>query len=168
MYSVGIKSLFAVLLLSYGLLIGVYAADDNMLNQSNKVFDLAEKDYSQFFSPSGVETFELDDYWVRYYSTTDTYIGTLGDKVYVYGKIFNGLLYVGNISDFIVLGSCTDNFPKPACDSIKGSGARIHFVSGQSCSSAFPEYEYDPKPSEGSEQVCGLGFIDCGACGVDY
>jgi len=81
MYSVYIKSLFAFLLLSYGFLNSSYAADNSKLNQSNKVFDLAEKDYPKFFSPSGMETFELDDYWVRYYSITDTYIGTLGDEV---------------------------------------------------------------------------------------
>ncbi len=168
MYSVCKKSLFAFLFLSYALLSGAYAADDSKLSQSNKVFDLAEAEYPEYFSPSGMETFELDDYWVRYYSITDIYIGTLADEVYVYGTVFNGLLYVGNISDFVTLGKCTDNFPKPACDGNNnvGAGARFRFASGQSCSNAFPEYEYDPSLSEGTEGVCG--FIECGACAGDW
>jgi len=49
-----------------------------------------------------------------------------------------------------------------------GSGVNAHFISGGSCNSSFPEYEYDPSLSEGSDQVCGLGFIECGACAADY
>ena len=86
-----------MLLLSFGLLNAAYAADDSKLNKSNKLFDFAEENFPQFFSPSGRETFELDDYWVRYFSKTETYIGTLGEDVYVYGDVFNGLLILQGI-----------------------------------------------------------------------
>lgn len=84
------------------------ATDDN-LNKSNILFDFAEKNYPQFFSPSGMETFKIQGYLARYYSNSDTYIGTLGEDVYVYGNVFNGLLYVGKIGDFIQESSASDN-----------------------------------------------------------
>jgi len=82
--------------------------DDN-LNKSNTLFDFAEKNYPQFFSPSGVDTFKTQGYWARYYTNTNTYIGTLGKDVYVYGDVFNGLLYVGKIGDFIQDSNVSDN-----------------------------------------------------------
>ncbi|NOQ15173.1 MAG: hypothetical protein GQ583_11945 [Methyloprofundus sp.] len=164
------KKSLSILLLSFGLLSNAYAADDSKLNKSNKLFDFAEESFPEYFSPSGRETFELDDYWVRYFSKTDTYIGTLGDDVYVYGDVFNGLLHVGKISDFITLGTCVDNFPKPACDGNnevgKQTGISFQFESGTSCSSSFPEYEYDPVISEEFKGACG--FIECGSCATDW
>ncbi len=75
------------------------------LEVSNVFFDFAEENYPQYFSPAGSETFEIDyqsnHYLARYYKETDTYVGTLGEDVYVYGDIFNGLLHVGKISDYI-------------------------------------------------------------------
>ena len=142
------------------------------LDKSNQLFDFAEKNYPQYFSPSGMETFVIQGYLARYYSKTDTYVGTLGEDVYVYGNVFNGLLYVGKINDFIkdILGWCIDNIPKGMCDNanVMGDlpgGISLHFESGSSCSSAFPEYEYEPN-EEGSEYLCG--FLECGACAGDY
>ena len=67
------------------------------LSVSNELFDLAEIIYPQYFSPYGKETFQIDNYLARYYENTDTYIGTLGEDVFVYGNIFDGLKKVGQI-----------------------------------------------------------------------
>jgi len=71
------------------------------ISDSEKLFNFAEQNYSQYFSPMGAKTSPLEDYLVRYYSETDTYLGTRDGDVYVYGTIFGGLLKVGKISDFI-------------------------------------------------------------------
>ncbi len=73
------------------------------LSDSNKLFDFAENIYPEFFSPSGSSTFDLEGYLVRYYSETNNYIGTKNGGVYVYGDIFNGLLNVGVIADYVEL-----------------------------------------------------------------
>lgn len=75
----------------------------NLLVNSNKLFDFAEKSYPEFFSPTGIKTIGLDNYLVRYYPDTGNYIGTQGEEIYAYGNIFNGLLRVGVISDFVAL-----------------------------------------------------------------
>lgn len=84
-------------------LIPAISAAENFLINSNKLFDFAETSYPEFFSPAGVETTTLDEYLVRYYPGTDTYIGTKDKEIYVYGNIFGGLLKVGEVSDFIEL-----------------------------------------------------------------
>ena len=71
------------------------------LGDSNKLFDWAELTYPQYFTPSGTQTITLEDYLVRYYESSDIYLGTLGENVYVYGDEFGGLLFVGIISDFV-------------------------------------------------------------------
>ena len=86
---------FLLLLLSF-----TSSSADNLSN-SNKLFDFAEENYPQFFNPLGSLTYELDEYLVRYYAKSNTYIGTKNNEVYVYGDIFNGLLHVGSISDYI-------------------------------------------------------------------
>jgi hypothetical protein len=52
------------------------------LSNSNKLFNFAEKTFPEFFSPSGVDTFEVDydsrHFIVRYYADSNTYIGTVG------------------------------------------------------------------------------------------
>ncbi|PTN09988.1 hypothetical protein [Nitrosomonas aestuarii] len=57
-------------------LIPSIAAAENFLINSNKLFNFAEESYPEFFSPAGVATTILDAYLVRYYPSTDTYIGT--------------------------------------------------------------------------------------------
>lgn len=78
-----------------------FTAHADNLSDSNTLFDWAENMYPQFFSPSGMETSELEGYLVRYYEDTDTYVGTSSEEVYVYGQDFNGLAKVGQICDFI-------------------------------------------------------------------
>lgn len=87
----------------FWVLIPSIAFAENLLVDSNKLFDFAEKSYPQFFYPAGIKTVALDGYLVRYYPNTDLYIGTKGYEVYAYGEAFNGLLKVGVISDFVPL-----------------------------------------------------------------
>ena len=81
---------------------------ENFLANSNKLFDFAEKTYPHFFNPAGMKTIALNEYLVRYYPNTGNYIGTKGEEVYVYGDVFNGLLRVGVISDYIELEANSD------------------------------------------------------------
>lgn len=94
------KNLIFIMLYGFSSLIFADNLDD-----SNLLFDFAEKNYPQYFSPSKAETFEIDylskHYIARYYNETDTYVGTSGEDVYVYGEVFNGLLHVGKISDYL-------------------------------------------------------------------
>lgn len=89
-------------------LISTLSAAENFLINSNKLFNFAEASFPKFFSPAGVETNTLDEYLVRYYPNTDTYIGTKGEEVYVYGNVFGGLLRAGIITDFIELEADVD------------------------------------------------------------
>lgn len=81
---------------------------ENLLVNSNKLFDFAEKSYPELFNPTGIQTVGLDNYLVRYYPDTGNYIGTQGDEVYVYGDVFNGLQRAGVISDFVALEPDSD------------------------------------------------------------
>ncbi len=97
---------FTILL--FLLLVPVVTFAENSLANSNKLFDLAEKSYPEFFSPAGRTTFSLNGYLVRYYPDTGNYIGTAGEDVYVYGDVFDGLLKAGVISDFVELEPDSD------------------------------------------------------------
>ena len=90
------------------IVIPAISSAENLLVNSNKLFNFAEVSYPAFFHPAGAVTVTLDDYLVRYYPDTDVYIGTRGEEVYVYGKIFNGLSSVGIIGDYIELEADSD------------------------------------------------------------
>lgn len=75
-------------------------ANDN-IEKSIKLFEWAEQNYPEYFPSASGKDVDVEGYIARYYSETDTYIGTQGEKVYVYGKIFGGLVHVGVISDYI-------------------------------------------------------------------
>lgn len=106
------------------------------LSDSNKLFNFAESLYPEFFSPAGASSFEFDDYLVRYYSETNNYIGTKKNgEVYVYGDIFNGLLNVGILSDYVELDTDGDEllselFNERASDvQVQGKGVVIVILS---------------------------------------
>lgn len=80
----------------------------NDYDDANKLFEFAEKDYPQFFHSFNTGTYRFEDYWLRYYSETENYIGTKNGEIYVYGDVFNGLLKVGKISDYIELTTETN------------------------------------------------------------
>jgi len=100
-----ILRLTALLLLA---LIPAISFAENLLINSNKLFDFAEESYPHFFSPAGIKTVGSDNYLVRYYPGTGNYIGTKGEEIYVYGDVFNGLLRAGEISDFVALEPDSD------------------------------------------------------------
>jgi hypothetical protein len=78
------------------------------LSDSNQLFDFAEQQYSQYFSPAGQTTQALQGYLVRFYPTTNTYLGTKDGAVFVHGEQFGvGIIQVGVITDFITPGSST-------------------------------------------------------------
>tara|TARA_R110002073_G_scaffold291712_2_gene456889 strand:+ start:107 stop:727 length:621 start_codon:yes stop_codon:yes gene_type:complete len=85
------------------LLISTTSFAEDFLINSNKLFNFAEKSFPELFSPAGVATSGLDNYLVRYYPDTNSYIGTSGEDVYVYGDVFNGLLRIGVLTDYIAL-----------------------------------------------------------------
>lgn len=95
-------------ILLFWLLIPSILFAENFLANSNKLFDFAEKTYPHFFNPAGMKTIALNEYLVRYYPNTGNYIGTKGEEVYVYGDVFNRLLRVGIISDYIELEANSD------------------------------------------------------------
>lgn len=86
-------------------------ADD--VNYSNRLFDWAEVNYPQYFSPPKRQTMfdKGQEALYRYYENTDTYLATTKEHVYVHGKVFNGWLHVGKIEDFIPR-SKTNDFSK--------------------------------------------------------
>lgn|GEM_PF-1673257 len=71
------------------------------ISDSNQVFDWAESQYPQYFSPSGQQSADVEDYYARFYPSTDNYLGTKNGRVYVHGDTFGGLLDVGPISDYL-------------------------------------------------------------------
>jgi len=92
----------------------------NDYDDANKLFKFAEKNYPQFFHSFNTGTYRFEDYWLRYYSETENYIGTKNGEIYVYGDVFNGLLKIGKISDYIELtiesnvnNSVNNNSDKP-------------------------------------------------------
>ena len=83
-----------------------HGATDDQAARSEVVFEWAEYIYPQYFSPLNSETFSFQDYLVREYGDTETYLGTQGERVYVYGALFSGdealeLIDVGAIDDLL-------------------------------------------------------------------
>ncbi|HDN26024.1 MAG TPA: hypothetical protein ENG03_02795 [Thioploca sp.] len=65
------------------------------MTNSNILFDWAEKQYPQFFSPSNTATQSILGYLARHYVETEAWLGTTDGQVYVYGEIFNEIEPVG-------------------------------------------------------------------------
>ena len=117
------------------------------LSDSNKLFDCAEQTFPELFDPAGEETFKLDEYWVRYYSNTENYVGTSGADAYVYGDIFNGLLYVGQVDDLIET-IC------PAMEtSLAGSWIITGEVDARSCGEGVQSINYTATVTTDGDQV---------------
>lgn len=72
-------------------------------SDADRIFSWAEATYPQFFAPAGARTQSISGYQARYYSATNTYLGTLNGSFYVYGAVFGGLLYVGTTADLLPL-----------------------------------------------------------------
>lgn len=57
-------------------------------SKEQKIFNLAEQLYPQFFSPANVDNQLLEGFVYRHYSTTNTYIGIRNGEVFVLGDAF--------------------------------------------------------------------------------
>lgn len=91
------KFLASILLLS---LPSIGFADD--LADAIALFTWAETNHPEYFSPPTQSVTPIEGYLTRYYPETDTYIGTIGQEVYVLGAPFGvGIVRAGVIADFV-------------------------------------------------------------------
>lgn len=77
--------------------------------QSDCLFNWAEKNYAQFFSPAGAPSATYTPYYYRYYSGKGNYlaVSSTDNSVWVLGPGFgNNLLKVGPASSFLVPSGC--------------------------------------------------------------
>jgi len=70
---------------------------------NNHLFELAEKKFSEFFTPNKAKTLTLDNWEYRYYSGTDTYLGILSEnETYILGGTFGSeIVQVGFRNELI-------------------------------------------------------------------
>ncbi len=80
-----------------------------ILAESNTLFSWAEQNFPTYFSPSNAVTQSIEGYFARYYSETDTWLGTKGGVVYVYGTRFNDIQPAG--FSIKTVGAVTDYIP---------------------------------------------------------
>ncbi len=69
----------------------------------NKLYDWAEKKFPDYFSPANQPTYEYNGFIARFYPNTKIHLQNKGDRVYVNGEIFGGLIDVGKLSDLLLL-----------------------------------------------------------------
>lgn len=86
-----------------------WTVQGNSVSDPERLMNWAEKKYPQFFSPAGQTTQAIGGFKARYFAGTDVWLGVKDCHVYVYGKVFNGLLDVGLTSDLIKLAA-SDGF----------------------------------------------------------
>lgn len=130
------------------LLMSTSLSQADNLSDSNRLFDCAEDVYPNLFSPGGEETFTFEEYLVRYYSETDTYAGTTGIDVYVYGDIFDGLSYVGQIDDLLE-AICPDILSS----NLSGSWRIIGEVDARNCGEGIQSINYIATVATEGDQV---------------
>ena len=135
-----------IIILSLLMITSLSQADN--LSDSNRLFDCAEEVFSDLFSPSGQETFTLDEYLVRYYADTDTYMGTSGPDVYVYGDIFEGLLYVGQLDDLL-----EEICPDSGDSNLSGSWRITGQVDARNCGEGIQSINYIATVATDGDQV---------------
>lgn len=81
---------------------------------ADTLYDWAEVNLQEFFAPSGMESFEVESFWVRHYPATSSYVGCSEGVVYVYGDIFGGLLQVDTLNNLLMvlnLSPSSSTFP---------------------------------------------------------
>ncbi len=105
------------------------------LSDSNCLFDLAEQTFPDILSSPDGATFISSGFLVRQYSDPDVVIGTKDGDFYAYGDLFNGLLYVGRVAEFVPLDIdgdelLTDLFANGQSDvQVQGEGIVIAVLS---------------------------------------
>ncbi|MCP3894492.1 MAG: DUF1566 domain-containing protein, partial [Bacteroides sp.] len=84
------------------------SADSAIMAESDALFSWAEQNFPTYFSPPNAVTQSIEGYFARYYSETDTWLGTKEGVVYVYGTLFNdvppvglSIKSVGMVTDYI-------------------------------------------------------------------
>jgi len=105
-----INHLSIILLILLTIVASFTAHADSESDESNTIFNWAETDYPQYFSPSGATTQIVFGYIARYYSETDSWIATFDGQVFVYGEIFNdmdpaglSIKSVGSVESYLAL-----------------------------------------------------------------
>lgn len=73
----------------------LFAQTDREIADSNRVFDWAERNHPELFAPAGVGTLTIEGYVVRFYSETNTWLGTSDGSVYVFGEPFSAIAPIG-------------------------------------------------------------------------
>jgi hypothetical protein len=75
-------------------------------SDSDRIFNWAETVYPQLFSPYQPQSQMILDYYVRYYSNTNAYLGTKNGRVYYYNANAGGMvLDVGSIDDYLPIAA---------------------------------------------------------------
>lgn len=75
---------------------------DSDFHHSNRLFDWAEMTYPDIFKPAGTVTQQIDKLAYRHYSSTNTYLATLDNYVYVYAQWYSPEpVLISRISDLL-------------------------------------------------------------------
>ncbi len=84
------------------------------ISRNDCIFNWAEKNYSQYFAPSGATNASYTPYTYRYYSGTGNYlaISSADDNVYVLGPSFGTTpVAVGSATSFLGVSGCQADAP---------------------------------------------------------
>lgn len=79
------------------------------VTRSDCLFNWAEQNYAQYFSPAGATSATYTPYYYRYYSSTGNYLAVSSndDHIWVLGPGFgNNLLDVGPVTNFLSVSGC--------------------------------------------------------------
>lgn len=82
---------------------GLLALNSTEFHKAESLFGLLRWafDYHEYFDTSEFrhETHFIEGFIARYYDETDTFLGVKHDKVYAYGEMFGGMIYLGELDD---------------------------------------------------------------------
>jgi hypothetical protein len=78
------------------------------VSRTDCIFNWAEQNYAQYFSPAGATDATLSPYTYRHYSATGNYlaISSADNHLWVMGSVFGGLLDVGPVTSFLAPSGC--------------------------------------------------------------
>jgi hypothetical protein len=81
-------------------------ANGALTSDSDRIFNWAETGYPQLFSPYQPQSQTILGYYARYYSNTNTYLGTKNGRVYYYNANAGGMVFdVGSIEDYLPIAA---------------------------------------------------------------
>jgi len=85
------------------ILLNFSTAQASLESDSNIIFNWAELQFPQYFSPAGQQTQQPDGWYYRFYPVSNTYIATNNNnQVYILGDVFGAApIMVGSVSDFV-------------------------------------------------------------------